>query len=289
MARKIVLLGASGMLGQELAESLRSETLIAPSRKQCDLNSWSAVEKFFRQINHADLVINCAAFTHVDQCEEQSALAFAINASGPEIIAKCCEKIQAPLLHVSTDYVFNGLNKGYSVTDKPESPNSIYGRSKLIGEINVQRNASRHFIVRTAWLYGNHGHNFVETVLNLAKTQDHLKIVSDQIGCPTYTKDLIAAILRLSETEAYGVHHAAGTGECSWYDFAKEILSLAGIEKTVVPISTKKSFEIFPRIKAKRPAFSVLKNSLLMRDWKIALKDYLESKIINNENTLDIG
>lgn len=283
---KVIVFGSTGMLGHDLLKQMGSDyTVIAPDEKEVDLTNWTMVENFFKRIRYADFVINCAAYTLVDKCEENSNLAFAINASGTQIIAKCCERMRIPMLHVSTDYVFDGKKELYTVSDVPIIPETIYGRSKLLGEQYVQQIANRYFIVRTSWLYGQYGNNFVHTILRLSQQDGPLKIVNDQIGCPTYTIDLAKAMISLIGSENYGIHHASGEGYCSWFEFAKKTLQIKNISKEIIPISTKKSFDLFPQIKAKRPMKSILKNTLSMRHWEKALEDYLKEAPF--ENSLD--
>lgn len=264
------------MLGTDIKEKLKSHVLITPTHKECDLSNWTLVESFFKKIRSFDIAINCAAFTQVDKCEtEATSTAFQINGEGPHILAKCCEKAKTPLLHISTDYVFDG-NKTVYKTGDPPNPQTIYGRSKLLGEQYIQSIMSRYFIVRTSWLYGKNGNNFVKTILKNARNDGPLRVVDDQRGCPTWTKDLANGIAELIQTEKFGIHHASGNGSCTWYEFGKKILATANINKEILPISTKKSFELFPNIKAKRPASSILVNTIDMRDWKEALNEYVQ-------------
>lgn len=273
---KILIFGANGMLGQNVVCELKNENLITPTSQDCNITNRHAIENLFHKIQYADIVINCAAFTNVDKCEEESNKAFSVNATAIQFIAKSCEKFQLPLIHVSTDYVFDGEKEWYTVDDIPKKQNTIYGRSKFLAEEYIKQIMSRYYIVRTAWLYGKNGKNFVTTISNLAKNEQSLKIVNDQFGCPTYTKDLSKAIKSLIGSEKYGIHHAVGEGSCSWYEFAKEIT-----KKEIIPISTQKSFDLFPHIKAKRPKSSRLRNTLYMRPWQTALKEFL------HENNLD--
>lgn len=282
MIKKIVLLGSSGMLGHDIKEFLdKKHILLCPTRRELNLENWRSIDSYFAQIRNADLVINTAAFTNVDLCETESKRAFQINATAVQAIAKCCEQRSIPLLHISTDYVFNGDKEVYTVNDIPSAPLSIYGRSKLLAEDYIKQLMKRYYIVRTSWLYGANGKNFVKTILNIANEDKPLRIVSDQVGCPTYTQDLVFAIYSLIENENYGIHHASGTGSCSWYEFARKILELKNIEKTATPISTRKSLDLFPNIKAIRPKYSVLQNTVTMPMWDVSLRKYL------NESTLD--
>lgn len=276
-SKKIVIVGGHGMLGHDIIKQISTNhTVIAPSSAECDLSNWTDVEKFFRRLKHYDIIINCAAFAKVDECESSGKKAFTVNSSGAQILAKCAEKLRIPIVHISTDYVFDGTQNLYTVSCET-GPLNVYGRSKLLGEQYVRSIASRHFIVRTAWLYGSYGRNFVKTML--AAKDPSIKIVHDQFGCPTYTVDLAKAIVNVMFSENYGTHHAVGIGDCSWFDFARKIFEYAGIQKEIIPISTKKSFEIFPHIKAIRPARSVLQNTLPMKPWPEALREFIHSTL----------
>lgn len=233
---------------------------------------------FFVSSFKPDIVINCAAFTNVDGCESERDIAFKVNTIGPRNLAIACEKYDAKLLHVSTDYVFNGEGTvPFKEYDIPH-PVSVYGKTKLMGEQYVRENCNRYFIVRTAWLYGQWGKNFVYTIMKAAKEKGHLDIVEDQRGNPTYAEDLAHHILKIILTDEYGIYHCTGTGECSWYDFACKIIEYSGIECTVSPITSDKIDRA-----AKRPAYSSLDNMMLrvisqdeMRHWQEALMSFIK-------------
>lgn len=225
-----------------------------------------------------DIVIHAAAWTDVDGCELDSKKAYRINSEGTKNIALACWAAKAPLIYISTDFVFDGKKKGtYTETDKP-NPISVYGDSKYKGEIYIKRILAKYYILRTSWLYGKNGRNFVDIILKKAKMEKALKVVNDQVGSPTYTKDLAKAIhALLKRVKGYGTYHISNSGSVSWYEYAKEILKVANIKIPVTPIS---SFELARP--AKRPAMSVLDNSKFikfthyrMRPWKKALAEYL--------------
>jgi dTDP-4-dehydrorhamnose reductase len=224
-----------------------------------------------------DIIINCAAYTNVDDCEKNVDLAYKVNAIGARNIAIAAQEVKAKLIHISTDYVFSGDScKPYREFDIP-NPNSIYGFSKYSGEKYVSEFCKKYFIVRTAWLYGHVGHNFVKTIIKVGKEKGFLKVVNDQIGNPTNAEDLAYHILGMAETNEYGIYHCTGNCECSWFDFAKKILEYSDIKATVYPCTT----EEYPR-PAKRPAYSVLDNMMLrctvgdtMRNWQDALKSFI--------------
>jgi dTDP-4-dehydrorhamnose reductase len=225
-----------------------------------------------------DIVINCAAMTNVDACESDEDAAMKSNALGPRNIASAAAERGAKLVHISTDYVFSGDAKTlYREWDTP-APTTVYGKSKLLGEQYAMQQSPRTFIVRTAWLYGYAGNNFVKTILGLAKEKDSIKVVNDQIGNPTHANDLAHHILKIALTDEYGVYHCTGGGVCSWYDFASEIVRLAGADCKVEPCTT----EGFPR-PAPRPAYSAMDHLMLrctvgdeMRAWGAAIASYME-------------
>lgn len=288
---KIMIAGANGQLGTELQRQLaegKNTIAVLPSEvvnaTVCgfDIDTLSitdkdALEKYILT-EKPDVVINCSAYTNVDGCEENPQLAFEVNAVGARNIAIACEKANAKLIHISTDYVFSGEDSTpYSEYNLP-APQSVYGKSKWLGEEYVKTFCSKHFIVRTAWLYGYAGGNFVKTMLRVLKQNGEAKVVNDQLGNPTNAEDLAYHLLVLAQTEEYGTYHCTGEGVCSWYDFTREIARFANINASITPCTT----EEFPR-PAKRPAFSALENRMLavtvgnhMRPWQEALQVFFE-------------
>ena len=273
---RILITGAYGMLGSDLREVLKNFEVIAAGSKDLDITDEEKVMEFICE-KSPDLVINAAAYTAVDDCETHYDEAYAVNAIGPKNLAIACKKIDAPLVHISTDYVFDGSKKTPLVESDKLGPKSAYGKTKLEGEKFIQENTDKYFILRTAWLYGLHGNNFVKTMLDLAETHDEITVVNDQIGSPTYSLDLAVAITNLIHSDKYGIYHVTNEGECSWYEFSKLIFELSNIDVKVIPVST----EEFPR-PAPRPHYSVLDNKkwnaagfVPMRDYKEALGAYL--------------
>jgi dTDP-4-dehydrorhamnose reductase len=289
---KILIIGNKGQLGSELTrilESGRSELGAIPDIYQnadilgadidtLDITSHDATTAFANKHSGIDLLINCAAMTNVDACESDPESAMRINAIGARNAADLARSMACPIVHISTDYVFDGRNtKPYTEWDIP-APASVYGKSKLLGERYVRESCPASFIVRTAWLYGHTGSNFVKTILKTGKERGILKVVDDQRGNPTNAADLAHHILKLGATREYGVYHCTGNGECSWYGFAKEIIRLSGIPCEVNPCTT----EEFPR-PAPRPAYSSMDNLMLrctvgdeMRQWREAVAAFME-------------
>ena len=277
---KVLITGANGQLGLELQKQLahypNQYQVIPTDRTSLDITKYNQA-KAEMLLHKPKVVINCAAHTAVDQCEEDIENAYRINALGAKHLAIACEEVGAKLVQVSTDYVFDGNNPMPRREDDLTGPQSIYGSSKLLGEDYVRTFCKRHFIIRTAWLYGE-GKNFVRTMLNLAATKNELNVVGDQVGSPTSTKDLAKAIIELMQTEYYGTFHGTCEGQCSWYEFACKIFELKGIQIKVNEVTSQEFVQ-----KAKRPQYSVLDNFMLklygmnhFRHWEEALKEYLE-------------
>ncbi len=268
---KILVTGANGMLGQDLCPILEDEDfdVIETDINNLDITNTDNIEEVF-DLYKPDFVVHCAAYTNVDKAEEEKELAFKINAEGTENLANACKKADIPILYISTDYVFDGTKKGKYLPDDKTNPINIYGASKLAGEEAVRKN-DKYYIARTSWLYGHHGKNFVETMLSL-KDKEELKVVDDQIGCPTWTVELANAIVKIiKEKMPYGTYHTCGSGHTSWFGFAQKIFELYGINVNLIPCTTNE----FPR-KAKRPANSIMENNRICRKWETALKEYME-------------
>ncbi|MGB9700449.1 MAG: dTDP-4-dehydrorhamnose reductase [Thermodesulfobacteriota bacterium] len=278
---KILVLGARGMLGQDLVPllSLNYEA-IARDIQDFDITNAQRVEEEILRLK-PQVVINAAAYTDVDGCESNRELALSVNAKGAGNIAQACALIQAKLIHLSTDYVFDGSSADpYQEDDRP-NPLNVYGLSKLQGELAIKESGAAYLIIRTQWLYGAHGRNFVDTIIKAAQKEKELRVVNDQRGSPTYTKDLSSAIKEILEKNAQGIIHVANSGSCTWYEFAKEILQQLGMKQ--IPIKPISSAELARP--AKRPANSVLNcqkfekiSGRKMRPWQEALRDYLTSR-----------
>jgi len=278
--RKIIVTGCNGQLGKAVNVLYKDNSeyeLVNTDVAELDITDIKAVMDFVEQVKPY-AIINCAAHTNVNACESQEDLAYKINAIGPRNLAIAATEYDAKLIHISTDYVFAGDgDKPYREYDEV-NPQSAYGRTKLQGERFVQQFAKKYFIVRTAWLYGD-GKNFVKTMLGLAKNNDTVRVVGDQIGSPTSAKELAKAIAILVPTDNYGVFHGTCEGVCSWADFTEEFYRLAGVTTKVEHITTDE----YPT-PAKRPAYSVLDNYMFQMttdfrfaDWKDAIREYMES------------
>lgn len=276
---KVVVTGAKGQLGRDLVRRLRVNRggVFGYGREELDITRMESVRQVIDEIR-PDVIIHAAAYTKVDQAESDEEQAYLVNAFGSRNVAIAAEEFGAKLCYISTDYVFDGkATFPYKEYDRT-NPLGVYGKSKYAGEELTKTLSSKYFIVRTSWVYGVHGHNFVRTMLRLAEERDELKVVNDQIGSPTYTVDLAEFIAQLIATEKYGIYHASNTGTCSWYDFAKAIFEEAGVQVKVSPIAT----EDFPR-PAPRPKYSVLDHLAIrangfqdLRHWREGLKDFLK-------------
>ena len=291
----LLICGACGQLGSELKRLLSTgEAEIGPIPSEysgcsvvysdletLDITDKDQVDSFFEK-NHFDVVINCAAFTNVDKCEEEEDLAYRINALGPRNLAVAAQSCGSKLIHVSTDYVFSGSDSTERTEDDETCPVSAYGRTKLAGERFVLENCSRSFIVRTAWLYGYEGNNFVKTMLRLADSNGGMVVVDDQFGNPTSANDLAYEILKIAISEDYGIYHVTNNGTCSWFDFAQLIVEDAGFDRNIVKPCSTEEYSLKNPCSAKRPFYSSLRNKHLeeavtdeMRPWQEALKSFI--------------
>ena len=274
---KVLVTGADGMLGHDLvtaATEMRHQ-VVGLSHDDLDVTDPARVERVITR-ERPGAVINCAAWTDVDGAEENEREASVVNAQGAGFVADAANKVDAKVLYLSTDYVFDGTNGPYGESDDP-APINAYGRTKLAGERATALVNGRSFIVRTSWLFGPHGGNFVETMLRLGDGGGPVVVVHDQVGCPTYTGHLAVGLLRLIDSASYGIHHMAGEGSCSWYEFAMEIFRQAEVV-TRVMASTSDMMER----PAKRPANSVLvtrrSGPILLPPWQRGLSDYLSRR-----------
>ena len=270
-----LVVGASGMLGFDMQQALDGKEVIFFNKNECDVTEINNVRQV---IKDCDVVVNCAAYTAVDQAEKEPELAFKINETGPRNLAIACRGIGAKLVHFSTDYVFDGnSNSPYSESHEP-NPKSVYGKSKLAGEYAVQEELpNNHYIIRTAWLYGKNGNHFGKTILNLAKTKDFLNVVTDQLGQPTWTQNLAELVVKIVDSNIdSGIYHGTSSGQVSWFEFAQRIFDLAGLDVSrIQPVSSSEFIRPAPR-----PNFSVLGHESLIKqgitpikNWELALSD----------------
>ena len=279
---KILITGAKGQLGLTLQDILSDHELILTDREELDITNGSAVMTFVEE-NKPEIIINAAAYTAVDKAEEEVELAKKINVDGAKNLAAAAKDFAALFVHISTDFVFDGKKTTpYVESDKPH-PLSVYGQTKYDGELAVQNIGGKYFILRTAWLYSPYGKNFVKTIAKLGKEKEELRVVNDQIGCPTYTYDLANVIKTFLNKKDYGLYHYAGAGQCSWWQFATEIVRLSGGTARVLPqSSTDYAASRGDAVTATRPAYSVLncskiqKLGIALHPWQESLKKCVE-------------
>jgi dTDP-4-dehydrorhamnose reductase len=281
---KALVTGSAGMLAKDLIPLLfkRDYEVLAPPEDKLDITNLRVIKDAVHELA-PELIINCAAYTNVDEAEKQEHQALIVNGLGVQNLCILCQEHNIPLVHFSTDYVFDGTKPGpYTIYDRT-NPINAYGRSKLLGEKYMLWLLSKLYLIRTSWLFGLHGRNFIETMLELGQKQKQVSVVTDQRGCPTWTRHLAEATVALIETGRYGIYHVTNSEPTTWFDFTKEIFHLSGIITEVLPVTS----EQFPR-PARRPANSVLDHFPLkevtgkdMPSWKAALKEYLSQR--NNE------
>jgi len=271
----LLVTGAAGMLGQAVCATARSlgHGVVGLARTELDITDPDAVERALAR-HQPDAVVNCAAYTAVDRAEEEPQAALAVNGTGAGNVARAAAEAGARMVQVSTDYVFDGTKREPWIESDATNPLSAYGLSKLRGEEQVADATSQHTIVRTAWLFGAGGPNFVATMLRLAAERDEVSVVTDQVGCPTWTGHLAGALVELAERREFGIHHVAGAGACSWYELAVEAFDQAGVACRVVPTTS----EAFAR-PAPRPANSVLgterPDPIALPPWQDGVRGFL--------------
>ncbi|MDD3137457.1 MAG: dTDP-4-dehydrorhamnose reductase [Lachnospiraceae bacterium] len=275
---KVLVTGYKGQLGFDVVNELkkRGHSVIGVDVDEMDITDATAVEKTITE-SKVEVVIHCAAYTAVDAAEDNIDICRKVNALGTENIAVVCKKLKLKMIYISTDYVFNGEGERPWEPDDIREPLNVYGQTKYEGELAVEKNVEKYFIVRIAWVFGVNGKNFIKTMLNLGETKDEIKVVSDQIGSPTYTYDLAVLLVDMAESEKYGKYHATNEGLCTWYEFATEIFRQAEINVKVNPVSSDE----FPA-KAKRPHNSRMNKDKLemngfhrLPTWQDALERYL--------------
>lgn len=275
---KVLVTGYNGQLGYDVVKRLEKLNIehLGVTRKDFDLTNETDVKRFIRSYK-PNVVVHCAAYTAVDKAEDERELCYDINVNGTRYIAEICKEIDAKMVYISTDYVFDGEGTKPFTENYIANPVNYYGKTKHEGELEVQEILKKYFIVRISWVFGRNGNNFVKTMLRLGKERDEISVVADQIGSPTYTYDLAKLIIVMIQTDRYGIYHGTNEGYCSWYEFACEIFKQAGLDVKVNPIKT----EDYPT-KARRPKNSRLRMDKVyffatdnMRNWRYALKQFL--------------
>ena len=273
---RILITGANGQLGTDLHRVLTAETLLLADLPEFDLRN--ADVKSFVVEAKPDVIIHAGAYTDVDGAELDPGLAMKINADGTERMARAAAQVSARFIYISTDYVFDGTKRTPYLENDPPNPLSVYGMSKLEGERRALAHCPNALVVRTSWLYGAHGKNFVKTMMRLAMEQPELRVVGDQRGCPTYAADLAQALAKVLTLDIRGIVHATGTGDCTWYEFASAIVSAIGRQTPVYPITTAEAGR-----RAARPSYSVLANCVLKQSgitlphWRDSLVQFVKS------------
>ena len=286
---RVFVTGVKGQLGYDVMNELEKQGLegIGVDIDEMDITDTDQVNKVIKEAA-PDAVIHCAAYTAVDAAEDNEEICRKVNAQGTENIAKVCEELDIKMMYISTDYVFNGQGERPWEPDDKREPLNVYGQTKYEGELAIEEHVKKFFTVRIAWVFGVNGKNFIKTMLNLGKTHDHLTVVNDQTGSPTYTYDLARLLVDMIQTDKYGRYHATNEGICTWYEFACEIFKQAGMNVSVAPVSSDE----YPA-KAKRPSNSRMDKSKLTANgftplptWQDALSRYLNeyrnNKISNN-------
>lgn len=287
---KVLVTGANGQLGYDVVKELQKQNIecYGATRQDFDVVDFNATKEFITNYM-PDVVIHCAAYTAVDKAEDEQGLCYLVNASATENIAEICKKINAKMLYISTDYVFDGTKDGFYEVDDEPNPINVYGKTKLLGEQAVQRILDKYFIVRISWVFGEHGNNFVKTMLRLGKEHKEISVVADQYGSPTYTADLASLLVEMIQTDKYGIYHTTNEGLCTWAEFAEEIFKISGLNVKVNYITTAE----YPA-KAKRPLNSRLsKNSLIINNfnklplWQKSLKIFVDKIYLKENNKLN--
>lgn len=277
---RILVTGVGGQLGTDVVAELkkRGHEVIGVSQEELDITEEAKVEAFVMNIR-PEAIIHCAAYTAVDAAEDNYELAYQVNCLGTRYLARACKNLNGKFIYISTDYVFSGEGDQPWKVDDVTNPQNNYGKTKLLGEEEVKKYTDQYYIVRTSWVIGAVGKNFVKTMLQLGKARGAVSVVNDQIGAPTFTKNLSALLSDMVETNRYGVYHATNEGECSWYEFAVEIFRQAKLDVTVTPVNSSE----FPA-KAVRPKNSRMNKDCLTQngfhrlpDWKLELGEYLKT------------
>lgn len=277
MRTKVLVTGANGQLGKTIkdlySQNPEGLDITFTSRQELNISNKNEIEQYLKN-NNFQYCINCAAFTNVEQAEKTPEMAFKINAEAVLKLAKTCEKTETILIHISTDYVFDGKKNSPYTEEDIANPINQYGKSKLLGEQHIQNSLKKYFVIRASWLYSEYGNNFMNTMLKLGMEKSQIRVVSDQYGSPTYGKDLAMVIIKFIEsgTSEFGIYHYSNEGVANWYDFAKAIFDLRDQSIKVIPISTDE----YPTF-AKRPKFSALDTTKIKRTFGIQIPQWKDS------------
>lgn len=275
---KVLVTGVNGQLGYDVVKELdkRGHQAIGVDRKEMDLTSTEQIRECIKNVN-PEAIIHCAAYTAVDKAEDEEELCRRVNAIATKEIAEYAKKLDIPMIYISTDYVFDGTKDGEYTEEDIPNPINVYGKTKYEGEVYVQKLLDKYYIVRISWVFGENGNNFIDTMLRLSKERDSLNVINDQVGSPTYTKDLAPILVDMIETNKYGIYHATNEGYCTWYEFAKEIFKVANIDIKVNPIITAE----YPT-RATRPMNSKMSKNKISKNefnkldnWKESLEKYI--------------
>lgn len=275
---KAIVLGASGLLGQALMREWTGDDVVGLTSRDIDIRQFDAVQRAVEDVN-PDWIVLAAAYTDVDGCEKDPELAFAVNRDGANNVGRAAKSTGSKLLFISSDYVFDGKKRLPYEVDDPRNPQSVYGKTKAEAEVSLLEILPGCCIVRTSWLFGTGGKCFPDTILKLAATRPVLDVVDDQRGCPTYTNDLACALVGLCRENATGIVHVTNAGDCTWFDFAREIVTGAGLSAEIRPTTTEQMARPAPR-----PAYSVLSSTSLhaygieIPSWQNALSRYLKER-----------
>ena len=296
MIVQCLLIGGSGQLGKAILQckkSLKRNAWDIPRRWQLDIADGANICEWFRIQPAYDLIVNVAAETRVDFCENNEFYSFNVNALSLKYIPEGLTDNKGVLVHISSDYVFPGTDFSSRKETDPVCPINAYGRTKWAGEVFVRALCPKHFIVRTAWLYGLHGKNFVKTILKKARETGRISVVADQYGSPTFANDLVGALLQLAQTDQYGTYHCTNAGVCSWFELASAAVDIAGIPCEKEAIATEEYRRRFPQ-SARRPVYSALDNTKIagvlgkpLRPWRDALEEYVDA--LQKEEAQDAG
>lgn len=277
---KVLVTGVNGQLGYDVVKELkkRKYQAIGVDRERMDLTSTEQIKECIETVK-PEAIIHCAAYTAVDKAEDEEELCRRVNAIATKDIAKCAKELDIPMIYISTDYVFDGSKNGEYTEDDIPNPINVYGKTKHEGEVYVQELLEKYYIVRISWVFGENGNNFIDTMIRLSKERESLNVINDQVGSPTYTKDLAYLLVDMIETDKYGIYHATNEGYCTWYEFAKEIFKIANIDIKVNPINASEY-----ATKAIRPMNSKMSKNKLDRNEFNTLNNWKESlqRYINN-------